>query len=732
MASTADLADKRIGVMMGSVYDGFATRNYPQATILQFDSQADLRLAVLAGKVDAGLSDEQPLYEVLRTNGDLAILGDPLLKLPLGVGFRKGNTELRQAFNRFLAEIRHNGVHADMVERWLTQHGTRMPEIPAQAPRGVITVGISAGGLPYAAVQDGTYAGFDIEMIQRFAASIGKEAKFAQMPFGALIAANASGKVDMIAASIFITEERLQRIDFSDPYHETAGRAFALKAKIAAEQPAASAGLSRPLLASVDDLEDKRIGVQLGTVYDIYATKTFPRATVLQFNSYQEVTLAVSTGKVDAGLSDVDTLDEVRRANPDLVPFGQPIFSSPVAAGFAKSSGELRDAFNSFLASIKSNGVHADMVDRWMTKRVTQMPAIPSAPASGTVIVGMSSGGLPFNGMQDNELAGFDVELAKRFAAHLGRNLRIVDQEFGGLIAALASGKVDVIIADMFITEERQRQIDFSEPYFEQDSVAFTRLANTVAPGARGGSATGTGTGTGVPASFAARMAASFHSNIIAERRYLLLWDGLKATALISLLATLFGTALGALICYMRMSPLALLNTPARLYIAVLRGTPIVVLLMIFFYVIFGSVDVNPVLVAVLAFGMNFAAYVSEMFRSGIGSIDKGQREAGLAMGFTPLQTFIFIVLPQMVQRILPVYKGEFISLVKMTSVVGYIAVQDLTKASDIIRSRTFDAFFPLIMVAVLYFLIAWVLMQGLEFLERRTDPKRSRPAVAR
>ncbi|MGE3519745.1 MAG: hypothetical protein AB7J63_12410, partial [Vicinamibacterales bacterium] len=90
------------------------------------------------------------------------------------------------------------------------------------------------------------------------------------------------------------------------------------------------------------------------------------------------------------------------------------------------------------------------------------------------------------------------------------------------------------------------------------------------------------------------------------------------------------------------------------------------------------------------------------------------------------------IVLPQMVQRILPVYKGEFISLVKMTSVVGYIAVQDLTKASDIIRSRTFDAFFPLIMVAVLYFLIAWVLMQGLEFLERRTDPKRSRPAVAR
>ena len=108
------------------------------------------------------------------------------------------------------------------------------------------------------------------------------------------------------------------------------------------------------------------------------------------------------------------------------------------------------------------------------------------------------------------------------------------------------------------------------------------------------------------------------------------------------------------------------------------------------------------VLVAVIAFGMNFAAYVSEIFRTGIEGVDKGQTEAGIAMGFSRAQTFLHVVLPQTVRRILPVYKGEFISLVKMTSIVGYIAVQDLTKASDIVRSRTFDAFFPLVMVAVL------------------------------
>jgi polar amino acid transport system substrate-binding protein len=724
MSSTADLKDKRIGVLLGSVYDGFASKTYPQATVLQFDTPSDLQLAVMAAKVDAGLSDEQLIVEVLRTNNDLAMFGEPLLKLPLGVGFRKGNSELRDAFNRFLAGIKQNGVHAEMVERWLKKQETHMPEIPApQAGAGSLAVGVALGGLPFGTVRDGTYIGFDIELIERFAASIGKEVKFSQMPFGGLIAANATGKVDMIAASIFITDERKQRIDFSDPYFESAGRAFALKRNINDSIAGAAAGAARPLLSSTADLRDKRIAVQLGTVYDLYAANTFPGATVMQFNTFQEVTLAVSADKADAGLSDLDTFNEVKRANTDLVTFGKPIFTSAVAAGFPKSSKQLRASFNAFLKSIRENGTHTDMADRWMTKRDTHMPEIPASSTSGAVVIGISSGGFPFAAIQDGELAGYDIELARRFAAYIGKEARLLDVDFGALMPAMASGKIDVIIADMFVTDERQKEIDFSDPYFEQESVAFTRFANTLA---HSDSVSERHT-----PSFAERVSASFQSNIVAERRYLLLWEGLKSTVLISMLSTIFGTALGAVVCYMRMSPLAVLREPARLYIAVLRGTPIVVLLMIIFYVVFGSVDINPVIVAIIAFGMNFAAYVSEMFRSGIESIDKGQKEGGIAMGFSPLQTFAYIMLPQMVQRTLPVYKGEFVSLVKMTSVVGYIAVQDLTKASDIIRSRTFDAFFPLIMVTVLYFVIAWGLMQGLKYLERHTDPKLARRKVA-
>jgi polar amino acid transport system substrate-binding protein len=173
----------------------------------------------------------------------------------------------------------------------------------------------------------------------------------------------------------------------------------------------------------------------------------------------------------------------------------------------------------------------------------------------------------------------------------------------------------------------------------------------------------------------------------------------------------------------MRMSQAFWLQWPARAYIGLMRGLPVLVLLMMIFYVVLARTSTDGLVVAIIAFALNFAAYAAEIFRAGIASIDPGQREGALAIGFNRLQAFLHITLPQTVQRILPVYKGEFISLVKMTSIVGYIAVEDLAKAGDIIRSRTFDAFFPLLVVAALYLLIGWMLLTVLQALERRLDP---------
>ena len=226
-------------------------------------------------------------------------------------------------------------------------------------------------------------------------------------------------------------------------------------------------------------------------------------------------------------------------------------------------------------------------------------------------------------------------------------------------------------------------------------------------------------------------VAESFRNNLIAENRYQMILDGLQLTLVITFLAAVLGTLLGGLICWMRMSRRAWLRQAARVYIDLMRGTPVLVLLMLMYYVVMAPMDADGIVVAIITFAMNTAAYISEMLRTTIQGIDRGQTEAGLALGFTPRQTFFRIVLPQVVRVVMPVYQGEIISLLKGTSIVGYIAVADMTRASDLIRSRTFDAFFPLIVTAVIYFLIAWLLGLLMQSLVQRQRVKAAAVAVS-
>ena len=222
----------------------------------------------------------------------------------------------------------------------------------------------------------------------------------------------------------------------------------------------------------------------------------------------------------------------------------------------------------------------------------------------------------------------------------------------------------------------------------------------------------------------------SFTNNLIAEDRYRLILDGLQVTLLITLFAVLLGTLLGGLVCWMRMNRRKWLRQTAKVYIELMRGTPVLVLLMLMYYVVMAPMDATGIVVAIVTFAMNTAAYISEMLRTTIQGIDRGQTEAGLALGFTQRQTFFKIVLPQVVKAIMPVYQGEVISLLKGTSIVGYIAVADMTRASDLIRSRTFDAFFPLIVTAVIYFLMAWLIGMLLTSLVQHRRVKAAAAAI--
>ena len=217
----------------------------------------------------------------------------------------------------------------------------------------------------------------------------------------------------------------------------------------------------------------------------------------------------------------------------------------------------------------------------------------------------------------------------------------------------------------------------------------------------------------------------SFISNFIDDNRWRYITDGLKITLLVTVFAVLIGVVLGFLIAIVRTThdktgKLKILNAICKVYLTVIRGTPVVVQLMIIYFIIFGSVDISKVVVAIVAFGINSGAYVAEIFRSGIMSIDNGQFEAGRRLGFNYAQTMMYIVMPQAFKNVLPTLCNEFISLLKETSVSGYIALQDLTKGGDIIRSRTYDAFMPLIAVALIYLAMVMIFTKLVSLLERR------------
>ena len=217
----------------------------------------------------------------------------------------------------------------------------------------------------------------------------------------------------------------------------------------------------------------------------------------------------------------------------------------------------------------------------------------------------------------------------------------------------------------------------------------------------------------------------TFYLNFIDEGRWHYIADGLVVTLQLTFFALILGIIIGLIVgiirtTYEKTHKLKVLNFFCTVYLTVIRGTPVVVQLLIMYFVIFGNSRIDKVPVAVLAFGINSGAYVAEIFRSGINSVEAGQMEAGRSLGFNYLDTMRYIILPQALKNVLPTLCNEFIALLKETSVAGYIALQDLTKGGDIIRSRTYSAFMPLIAVALIYLVLVMILSRLVGLLERR------------
>ena len=378
-------------------------------------------------------------------------------------------------------------------------------------------------------------------------------------------------------------------------------------------------------------------------------------------------------------------------------------------------------------------GVISQLTDKWITSendslRVSEdyskLPAV-----NGTLRMAADSGFIPFSYVKDNRITGYDVDIAIMFCKEKGYALEVLPMTFAGVLASLKAGKCDFTSSVIKTPERAESMIFSSVPVADSANVIVVmkpseRIKPTPVKISR---AENKAPNENQP-SFWDDVASSFRKTFIREDRWKLFAEGIMNTMIITVSSIFCGMLLGfAAFMFCRTGSITA-NIITKFSVWLIKGTPIVVLLMILYYIIFGSVNISGIVVAIIAFTLTFGTSVYRMLTFGTGAVDRGQTEAAYALGFTDMQTFFTVILPQAALHFMPSFKEEVTMLIKSTSVVGYIAVQDLTKMGDIVRSRTYEAFFPLIAVAVIYFVLAGMLNIIVNIIHVRITPSKRKP----
>lgn len=436
---------------------------------------------------------------------------------------------------------------------------------------------------------------------------------------------------------------------------------------------------------------DAVIAIEEGSCSSRLAKEAFPSNRFVECLNVHDSIMALEGGKIDALVYDRPYLEHAALNRPSVRVLDEDLGRIGIAIGAPLGNEALMERVNDFIRRFRSDGTYDEMYRRWVKTANPTMPSIPDAEnPSGRIRIGVTLDSMPMGYLARNgEYWGYDIEFSKRLALDLNRAVEFVPMNFDALLSATSAGKVDLGISQFDATDEHRKVMLLSEPYIDSRAGVVVRRSG------RG------------RLSYWKRMGDGFRRTFVEESRWRLLFNGLGVTLHITFAAAFLGTLLAFPLWLALDSRLLPLRMLGRGWVEAMQGTPVLVLLMIVFYVTFADVDVSPVFVAILVFGFNFSAYVGEMLKSGVGAVPPGQREAALALGYSRWGAFRRFVFPQGLRIILPVYRGSLISLLKDTSVVGYITIHDLTRVSDLVRARTYDGFFPLVSTAVVYFLLA-------------------------
>ena len=707
--SMEDFETGRVGVMTGSSFDLLASEYFPSAEKRYYMNVADLVLNLKQEKIDGILMDMGFYAPLTWEDDDLSFIEMDMPVTEYGVAFPKDADAdaLKAQIDEYIKAMKESGALDTLKARWFAsaEPESEVDFSTLTGTNGTLRVATTIESKPFDYMKDGKLCGFDMEFIFGFAEQYGYALEIDTMDFGALLPSLAAGRYDLAVSSITITEERREAVLFSDTY---------CTAPIVMAVIKDGAGDGKNTLS---DFESGKIGVLTGSIYDDYAKELFPNAERLYYNMISDIMVAVDQGKVDGYLAENTYVAAAIWEGARIKVLDEIVDRTEAGYIFQKGDGSavLRGQMNSFIRAAKENGTIENLAKKWFgsTEPSEGLDYGSLTGENGTIKVAVAPDLKPISYVKDGSLTGYEMEILLLFAREYGYKLDMSYMTFDAILPGVTTGRYDIGTGAVTITEERAQSLDFSESHLTVDVVMVVKDESYTSE-----------------EGFFAGIIEDFEKTFIRESRWKLIVEGIGVTMLISVCSILLGTLFGFGLYMLGRSDIKAIERTtkavAKVYSRIIAGTPTVVVLMILFYVIFGSVkDMSGIAVAIIGFALSFGAFVYDHMTVSVGSVDRGQTEAAYALGYTKTETFFRIILPQAMSIFLPSYCGQAVEVIKATAVVGYIAVNDLTKMGDIIRSNTYEAFFPLISTAVIYFALTWLVSLLLGLVKLRFEPKR-------
>ena len=473
----------------------------------------------------------------------------------------------------------------------------------------------------------------------------------------------------------------------------------------------ASAFSAREKIETIEDLNGSNIGVQTAVLYEDLIRDRVPDSTFQYYTMPNDMIYALTSGKVDAYLIEEVSFGVQKANHPELECLEEPAgyINATCIIGNNSRQDRILKEINQFIKDSTESGLMDELYDYWIADfdpETDTCDITGFTGENGTLSVAVEGGYEPFSFVSNGHLAGYDVDFVCRFCRAYGYTPVFYEVPFEAIAPGVETGKYDLGM-NIVVSEERNETGTLSDVYYTTPIRLVILGEDTSEIG------------------FFQSLKNSFYKTFIRESRWKLFVQGAGVTILITLASIVFGTILGFAVFMLCRHENKIANGITNFFMWLILGMPTVLLLMILYYIISGSSRLSGLWVPVVGFTLMFAIAMIEMLRVGYKAVGRGQFEASTALGYSDSQSFFRILLPQAAQHFLPLYRNEVVTLIKETSVVGYIAVLDLTKISDLVRSRTYEAFFPLILTAIIYFVIAAIMTKAVKIIEKRINPRR-------